>query len=201
MRHIERRLSVALFLGKNSSTLGGGVCINRVECEFPFSTSFFSLLLSLSFFPSFLSFPSLLFSIPQRKRVKKARVYLFIRSKGLRTSVLMTDAYYSCVKHVGRQRTGRRYGKKFGVIARDDDSIWFPFPPSPLEMTRTWKKIPTDPDSLPSPIQILHFRHSTNSFTRNSFSLSSFRRGIFNRFVSFHSISGYYFMNVLNIRS
>lgn len=62
MRHIERRLSVALFLGKNSSTLGGGVCINRVECEFPFSTSFFSLLLSLSFFPSFLSFPSLLFS-------------------------------------------------------------------------------------------------------------------------------------------
>lgn len=143
---------------------------------FHFFSFFFSLLLSLSFFLSplpLLSFPSLLHT-NENEQNEKGRVYLFIRSKGLRTSMLMTGAYCSCVKHVGRQRTGRRYGKKFGVIARDDDSIWFPSFLSLYPRRKSWLILTPSPLLKSSAIR----RTRRNSFS----SLSFFQRGIFKRF-------------------
>lgn len=143
---------------------------------FHFFSFFFSLLLSLSFFLSplpLLSFPSLLHT-NENEQNEKGRVYLFIRSKGLRTSMLMTGAYCSCVKHVGRQRTGRRYGKKFGVIARDDDSIWFPSFLSLYPRRKSWLILTLSPLLKSSAIR----RTRRNSFS----SLSFFQRGIFKRF-------------------
>lgn len=130
MRHIERRLSVALFLGKNSSTLG--VCINRVECEFPFSTSFFFPFFSPSPF-FFLSFPFLSFSIPQEKRVKrKSARFIYLYTVERLTHVRAYDRRILFMREARRQTEDwKRYGKKFGVIARDDDSMWFPSPPLP----------------------------------------------------------------------
>lgn len=120
-----RSLSVALYPGKNSSALGGGVCINRVECEFPFSTFsfFFSFFFSLSL-PSFLL----------RSTGKRATCVLFIytveRVRAYdRRVLLMREA------DIGRQRTGRDMGKIHGG---DHAWRWFHVISERMQM---WKKI------------------------------------------------------------
>lgn len=151
MRHIERRLSVALFLGKNSSTLGGCVCINRVECEFPFSTFFFFLFpSSLPLFLSFSPSPSFLsFSLAHEwKRAKRKREGIFIYTVERLTHVHAYDRRILFMREARRQTED--WKKIWEKIRGDRAWRWFNMIPFP-SLSLPAKKILADPDSLSSP--------------------------------------------------